>query len=70
MSDYDPKPKPREPLSIEKLRALEAYVTQFIDEQGFGSDECIYQSDAASLEGPAFLDGLCKIVGYTEWEDD
>ena len=39
----DPKPKPRSPLSVEKLRELEAYVTGFIDEQGFGNDECIYK---------------------------
>ena len=66
----DPKPKPRSPLSVEKLRELEAYVTGFLDEQGFGNDECIYQSDSASLEGPTLIDGLCKIVGYTQWLEE
>ncbi len=61
------KPKPRKPLPLEKLRELEAYVTNFIDKNGFTASECIYQSDEASLDGPEFIDSICQIIGYTEY---
>lgn len=60
----------REKLPVKQLRKLEAAVTGFVDKLEISCGETVYQCDRVILGALEFIDELCEIVGYHEYEED
>lgn len=54
----------------EQKEALWEAVTRFVDEQKISCGEAIYQCDWVSESALEFIEELCDIVGYAEYEED
>lgn len=54
----------------EQKESLWEAVTRFVDEQRISSTETVYQSDRVIENAYEFIEELCDIVGYYEFEDE
>ena len=55
---------------VERHAQLWLAVEKFIDEQKISCGEAIYQCDWVSENALEFIEELCDIVGYYEYEDE
>ena len=53
-----------------ELLALWGVCMKFIDEQNIGCVETIYQTDWVIENAYEFVEDVCNVVGYKEYEDD
>lgn len=50
--------------------ALWGFCQQFIKAQRISCPESVYQSDRVILNAYEFIEGVCEIVGYYEYEEE
>lgn len=53
-----------------KSKALLELCQKFIDDNDIGCSEVIYQSDRVIENAYEFIESICDIVGYKEYEDE
>lgn len=53
-----------------RKNAIYAIVQDFIDKQDITCIETIYQTDRVIENAYEFIERLCNVVGYKEFEDD
>lgn len=52
----------------EMMQKLLEHVRSFIEKHDINCAEAVYQVDSISLDSLEFIEGCCKIVGYTSPE--
>jgi hypothetical protein len=55
---------------MNRNKELLALCKKFIDDNDIGCSEVIYQSDRVIENAYEFIEDICDIVGYKEYEDE
>lgn len=56
--------------SVKEMAELWNVCMKFIKAQGIGCQETIYQTDWVIENAYEFIEDICDVVGYVEYEDD
>ena len=57
-------------IELARQQRLENLCKKFIKDQTISCSETVYQSDRVILNAYEFIESICDIVGYHEYEDE